>query len=119
MSLRIGEVADRTGIAASAIRYHEREGLIPKADRRGNARVYGPDILDRLALIELAKSAGFKVAETRNLVRGIRAGRALAPAGARSLKRNGSMPRISRAANCPMCPTPQTASRCSTRVRTR
>ena len=71
MSIRIGEVARLAGIATSAIRYYEREGLIPKADRRGNARVYGPDILDRLALIELAKRAGFTVAETRQLVRGI------------------------------------------------
>ena len=70
MALRIGEVAQRAGIATSAIRYYEREGLIPVADRRGNARVYGADILDRLALIELAKSAGFTVAETAQLVRG-------------------------------------------------
>jgi len=71
MEYRIGEVAKRTGIAASAIRYYEREGLIPKADRRGNARVYDGEIFDRLALIELAKSAGFTIAETRQLVRGV------------------------------------------------
>lgn len=71
MTIRIGEVARRAGIATSAIRYYEREGLIPKADRKGNARVYGPEILDRLALIELAKTAGFTVAETRQLVRGV------------------------------------------------
>jgi MerR family redox-sensitive transcriptional activator SoxR len=68
---RIGEVAKRAGIATSAIRYYEKEGLILKADRQGNVRVYGPDIFDRLALIELAKKAGFTVAETRELVRGI------------------------------------------------
>ncbi len=71
MALRIGEVAQRAGIATSAIRYYEREGLIPKADRLGNARVYGTDILDRLALIALAKSAGFTIAETRRLLRGV------------------------------------------------
>ncbi len=71
MAFRIGEVAQRAQIAASAIRYYEREGLIPKADRRGNARVYGVDIFQRLSLIELAKSAGFTVAETRQLVRGV------------------------------------------------
>ncbi len=71
MAIRIGEVAQRAGIATSAIRYYEREGLILKADRRGITRVYGLDIFDRLALIELAKSAGFTVAETRQLVRGI------------------------------------------------
>ncbi len=71
MALRIGEVAQRAGIATSTIRYYEREGLIPKADRFGNARVYGADILDRLALIALAKSAGFTIAETRQLLRGV------------------------------------------------
>ena len=68
--LTIGEVADRTGIAASALRYYEREGLIPLADRRGGKRVYGEDILDRLALIAVAKAAGFKVAEIRTLLSG-------------------------------------------------
>lgn len=68
---RIGEVAKRAGIASSAIRYYEKEGLILEADRQGNARVYGADIFDRLALIELAKKAGFTIAETRDLVRGI------------------------------------------------
>lgn len=71
MAIRIGEVAQRAGIATSAIRYYEREGLIQPADRRGNARVYGPDIFARLALIQLAKSAGFTVAETRKLLRGV------------------------------------------------
>jgi len=52
---RIGEVAERAGITSSAIRFYEKEGLILKADRQGNARVYGEDIFDRLALIELAK----------------------------------------------------------------
>jgi MerR family redox-sensitive transcriptional activator SoxR len=68
--LTIGEVAERTGVAASALRYYEREGLIPKADRRGGKRVYGEDILDRLALIGVAKAAGFTVAEIQTLLSG-------------------------------------------------
>jgi MerR family redox-sensitive transcriptional activator SoxR len=71
VAYRIGEVAQRAGIATSAIRYYEKEGLILEADRQGNARVYGADIFDRLAMIELAKKAGFTIAETRELVRGI------------------------------------------------
>lgn len=66
----IGEVASRTGIAASAIRYYEREGLVPKADRRGGRRIYGEDILDRLALIGVSKAAGFTIAEIRTLLSG-------------------------------------------------
>ncbi len=69
-ALRIGEVAKRSGVAASALRYYEREGLIPRADRRGGARVYEESILDRLALIEVAKAAGFRIAEIKGLLRG-------------------------------------------------
>jgi MerR family redox-sensitive transcriptional activator SoxR len=68
--LAIGEVARRAGIAASAIRYYERQGLVPRADRRGGKRVYGEDVLDRLALIRVAKAAGFRVSEIQTLLRG-------------------------------------------------
>jgi DNA-binding transcriptional MerR regulator len=68
--LAIGEVARRAGITASAIRYYERQGLVPRADRRGGKRVYGEDILDRLALIGVAKAAGFRVSEIQTLLQG-------------------------------------------------
>lgn len=68
--LSIGQVADRAGIAASAIRYYESEGLLPRASRRSGRRVYAADILDRLSLIEIAKRAGFTVAEIRRLLSG-------------------------------------------------
>lgn len=68
--LRIGEVAERAGIAASAIRYYESEGLLPRPARRHGRRVYDATVLDRLALIELAKRAGFTVAEIRKLLAG-------------------------------------------------
>jgi MerR family redox-sensitive transcriptional activator SoxR len=68
--LSIGEVARRAGIAASAIRYYEKQGLVPRADRRGGKRVYDEHILDRLALIQRAKAAGFRVAEIQTLLRG-------------------------------------------------
>jgi MerR family redox-sensitive transcriptional activator SoxR len=66
----IGEVARRAGLATSAIRYWEREGLIPRARRRGGRRVYDASVADRLALIRLAKAAGFTVAEIRRLLGG-------------------------------------------------
>ena len=68
--LSIGEVAKRAGLASSAIRYYEREGLIPRADRRSGHRVYDPQILDRLFIIELAKGAGFTIAEVKRLLSG-------------------------------------------------
>ncbi len=68
--LGIGEVARRAGIAASAIRYYEAEGLIPRAARRSGRRVYDESIVGRLSLIALAQSAGFTIAEIKRLVRG-------------------------------------------------
>lgn len=66
----IGEVARRAGIATSAIRYYEGEGLIPRASRRGGRRVYDEAIFERLAVIDLAKRAGFTVAEVKRLLGG-------------------------------------------------
>ncbi len=68
--LSIGEVGKAAGLAPSAIRFYESEGLIPRAARRGGRRVYGESIVDRLALIDLAKGAGFTVAEIRRLLGG-------------------------------------------------
>ena len=68
--LSIGQVAARTGLAPSALRYYESEGLIPKAARRNGRRIYDEKILERLALIDLVKSAGFTIAETRALLNG-------------------------------------------------
>lgn len=79
-SLSIGQVAERAGIATSAIRYYESEGLLPVPRRRSGRRVYGGDVLDRLRFVELAKAAGFTVAETRKLLRGFSR---RTPAGAR------------------------------------
>ena len=68
--MRIGEVAARSDLATSAIRYYESEGLIPRPARRSGHRVYDESVLDRLALIELAKRAGFSVAEIKKLLAG-------------------------------------------------
>jgi len=67
-SLAIGEVADRAGVEPSAIRYYESVGLLPRPKRAGGKRRYGNDVLDRLALIALAKDAGFTMAEIKQLV---------------------------------------------------
>ena len=63
--LTIGQVASRTGLRASAIRYYESRGLLPNASRIGGKRVYEQSVLERLAIIELAKTAGFQLDEIR------------------------------------------------------
>ena len=63
MVLDIAEVAHVSGIPASALRHYEEKGLIASIGRRGLRRLYGPGILDRLALIALGQQAGFSLAE--------------------------------------------------------
>ncbi len=61
--LDIAEVAARSGLAASALRFYERRGLIASGERNGLRRTYEPQVLDRLALIGCAKAAGFTLAQ--------------------------------------------------------
>ena len=75
--LTIGEVARQAGIEASAIRFYETVGLLPKPARRGGQRRYTEAILDRLALLERAKQCGFTLEEIRRLFNGLRDGAAL------------------------------------------
>ena len=55
----IGEVAKRSGIPASALRYYEQKGLIASNGRQGLRRTFDPGVLERLALIALGQTAGF------------------------------------------------------------
>ena len=68
--MTIGEVASRAGLAASAIRYYERLGLLPEAPRRSGRRYYESGVLSRLAVVAFARRTGFTLAETRDLVLG-------------------------------------------------
>lgn len=59
----IGVVAERSGVPASTLRFYEEKGLIRSTGRNGLRRRFGPDILDRLALIALGRAAGFSLDE--------------------------------------------------------
>jgi DNA-binding transcriptional MerR regulator len=61
--LDIGEVAKRAGIPASTLRFYEEKGLVASVGRRGLRRQYDRDVLERLALISLGRSAGFSLDE--------------------------------------------------------
>ncbi|MBA3677464.1 MAG: helix-turn-helix domain-containing protein [Sphingosinicella sp.] len=61
--LDIAEVARRSGISASALRFYEQKGLIASVGRRGLRRLFDADILERLALIALGRAAGFTLNE--------------------------------------------------------
>ncbi|TQM26414.1 MerR family transcriptional regulator [Nocardia bhagyanarayanae] len=62
-SLDIAEVAERAGLAPSALRFYEKRGLIEPDGRNGLRRTYHPDVLPRLALVSCARSAGFTIAQ--------------------------------------------------------
>ena len=61
--LDIGEVAQRAGIPASTLRFYEGKGLVAPVGRRGLRRQYDDEVLERLALITLGRSAGFSLDE--------------------------------------------------------
>jgi len=65
--MTIGEVAKRTGLRASAIRYYERKGLLPKPGRASGQRRYDSAVLDRIAVLERAKACGFSLIEIATL----------------------------------------------------
>jgi len=61
----ISEVAKKSGVAASALRYYERKGLIHSLQAEGARRKFSPAVLDQLALIALGQAAGFSLDEIR------------------------------------------------------
>jgi DNA-binding transcriptional MerR regulator len=71
----IGELARRTGVATSALRYYERMGLLSPAERAGQRRHYPPSSAERVALIRLCQDAGFTLAEVGRLLAGWSRGR--------------------------------------------
>ena len=78
-TLDIAEVAQRSGVPASTLRFYEERGLIASVGRRGLRRLFDPAVLERLALIALGRAAGFSLEE-------------IAP----MLAREGGRPRIDR-----------------------
>jgi DNA-binding transcriptional MerR regulator len=64
----IGELARRTGVATSALRYYERIGLLSPAERAGQRRRYQQSSAERVALIRLYQDAGFTLAEIGRLL---------------------------------------------------
>jgi MerR family redox-sensitive transcriptional activator SoxR len=70
-TLSIGAVAEKAGVAISAIRYYERQGLLPEAERVSGQRRFGEETVQRLGMIDIAKQAGFSLNEVRFLLTSI------------------------------------------------
>ena len=69
--LTIGQVAVQAGVESSTLRYYESIGLLENPSRVGGQRRYEPDILKRLAMIQVAKEAGFTLPEINTLLSGL------------------------------------------------
>jgi len=63
--LTVGELAERSGVAVSAIHFYERKGLISGWRTRGNQRRYERAALRRLAIIKVAQMLGIPLAEIK------------------------------------------------------
>lgn len=66
--LDIGDVAVRSGMAASTLRFYERERLIESVDRKGLRRQFRPDVLTTLAVVAMCRRAGFSLDEIKALL---------------------------------------------------
>jgi MerR family redox-sensitive transcriptional activator SoxR len=73
--LTVGQVADRSGFAPSALRYYERLGLISAARTSGGQRRYERNVLRRLAFIRAARNVGLRLEEVAAALQQLPGGR--------------------------------------------
>lgn len=66
----IGQVARQTGVAASALRYYERAGILQKPARVNGRRVYDASTVKRIDVLRFAQEAGFTLQEIKVLFHG-------------------------------------------------
>lgn len=67
--VKIGALAEQTGVHVETIRYYQNLGLMPKPARaHGSVRRYGPEAADRLRFIKRAQGLGFSLDEVRLLL---------------------------------------------------
>jgi DNA-binding transcriptional MerR regulator len=64
----IAEVAKRSGVPASTLRFYEEKGLISSIGRQGLRRLFTANVLERLALIALGRVAGFSLDEIARML---------------------------------------------------
>ena len=66
----IGGVARTAGMSVQAVRFYERLGLLPAAQRTpAGYRIYGPETVDRLQFVKQAQGLGFSLDEIREILR--------------------------------------------------
>lgn len=66
----IGEVAKRTGVRTSALRYYEEAGVLPTPARVSGRRRYDTETIHRIDILRFAQQAGFTLEEIKTLFQG-------------------------------------------------
>ena len=65
IELTVGQIAERSGVAVSALHFYERQGLISSRRTTGNQRRYRRDTLRRVAFIRVAQRVGMSLADIK------------------------------------------------------
>ncbi len=73
--MSIGDLAERTGLAVSAIRFYETKGLVAPARNTGGQRRYLRSDIRRLSFVQIAQQLGFSIEEIRTALATLPAGR--------------------------------------------
>lgn len=73
--LTVGQVAERTGVAVSALHFYERAGLITSSRTAGNQRRYRRDVVRRIAFIRVSQRVGVPLAQIRTALAHLPEGR--------------------------------------------
>ena len=102
----IADVAKRTGVPASTLRYYQKIGLLESLAGHGQRRQFAADVEDRLALIALGQAAGFSLDEVGAMLVDLRVDRQMLVARADEIdaqvKRLQAMSKgLRHAAECP------------------
>ena len=63
----IAEVAKKSGVPASTLRFYEEKGLISSIGRQGLRRLFAPGVVDQLSVIALGQAAGFSLEEIKTM----------------------------------------------------
>ena len=79
--LTIGEVAARTGLSTSALRFYEREGLLQSERTAGGQRRYPREVLRRVAFVRVAQSVGLDLEQITGMLASLPQGRTPDEAG--------------------------------------
>lgn len=73
--MKIGQVAEQTGVSVDTIRFYERRGVLPKPERRASGyRVYTEATFERIRLVKTLQALGFTLDEVVDALRTIEEG---------------------------------------------